>query len=110
MASSNGGHLAALDAALENWRDERFISRTHVRAVAIFSEYLVNLSEEAGWVYVGHSFKVATPMCILVVKADIEGIPHVVFSSGRTYTGCVVAFLRKLEEGWLEWQKDRYRG
>ncbi|MCK5292184.1 MAG: hypothetical protein KAR39_09255 [Thermoplasmata archaeon] len=109
MVSSNGQYLKAFDDALEQWTDERFISRTQVRAVSVFSVYLVNLSEEDGWDYVGHSYKVGTPMGCLVVKADIGGVPHVVFTSGRTYTGCVVAFLRKLEEGWLEWRRDRYR-
>lgn len=110
MDVRNGQHLQNFETALSQWTDERFISRTQIRALSMFSEYLVNLAAADGWDYYGHSYKVGQPMGCLTVKADIDGIPHVVFTSGRTYTGCVVAFLRKLEEGWLEWQKDRYRG
>lgn len=110
MEPSNGQYLKQFETSLEGWTDERFVSRTQMRALAMFAEYLVNLADDDGWEYVGHSYKRGTPMGCLVVKADIEDIPHVVFTSARTYTGCIVAFLRKLEEGWLEWRRDRFRG
>lgn len=109
MVSSENPHLAALDAALDGWTDERFASRIQVESLCMFSLYLVNLAEDDGWVYDGHSFKVATPMSVLTVKATIDGTPQVVFTSGRTHTGCIVAFVRKLREGWLEWRPDQFR-
>lgn len=109
MAASHGEHVEEFVRSLAKWTDERFVSREELQALAMFSVYLVNLSETDGWVYDGHSYKVASPMCCLTVKATIDGIPHVVFTSGRTHTGCVKAFVRKLEEGWLEWRVDRYR-
>lgn len=102
-------HVLEFFKSLEDWTDERFVSREHVKALTMFSLYLVNLSEADGWVYDGHSFKVGVPMCCLTVKATIAGVPQVVFTSGRTHIGCVVAFLRKQREGWLEWRDDRYR-
>ena len=109
MAAKDGEYLAQFYVSLDDWTDERFISKQELQALAMFNLYLVNLSEEDGWVYDGHSFKVGTPMCCLTIKATIDGIPQVVFTSGRSNTACVKAFMRKLKEGWLEWRNDRYR-
>lgn len=109
MTHSDGEYVKQFDNALQVWTDERFVSRIQVRALSMFAVYLVNLAEDDGWSYYGHSYKVGLPMGILTVKGDIDGIPHVVFTSGRTYTACVVAFMRKLGEGWLEWREDRFR-
>lgn len=109
MVDSNGQHIEQFRESLEDWTDERFISRQQLEALAMFSMYLVNLSEDDGWQYDGHSFKIGEPMCCLTVKATRGGLPQVVFTSGRTYTGCIVAFVRKVREGWLEWRDDRYR-
>lgn len=110
MVGSNGQYLEQFETCLLQWVDERFVSRTQIRALYMFHMYLVNLAEADGWEYYGHSFKSGLPMGCLTVKADIDGIPHVVFTSGRTPIACIVAFVRKLEEGWLEWRPDRYRG
>lgn len=103
-------HVAEFLSSLEEWTDHRFVSREVIRDLAMYSVYLVNLLEHADVQYYGHSYKVGKPMGCLVVKADIDGIPHVVFTSGRTYTACIRAFLRKLSEGWLEWRVDKFRG
>lgn len=102
-------HLAEFDKALEGWVDERFISREDFRAVAVFAVYLVNLLESEGATYDGHSLTIKTPMSLLVVRGTIDGVPHIVFTSGRTTTACMRIFLRKLEDGLLEWRPDRYR-
>lgn len=109
MAAMNNEYLERFEEALKGWTDERFITREDIRTLAMFNLYLVNLSEGDGWVYDGHSFKVGSPMCTLVVRGSLDGVPHVVFSSGRTTTACMRAFLRKLAEGWLEWQVDKFR-
>lgn len=101
--------LVEFEASLKDWTDERFVSRTQIRALSMFSEYLVNLAEADGWQYDGHSMKMGHPMCCLTVKATIDDIPQVVFTSARTPTGCIVTFVRKLETELLEWQNDRYR-
>ena len=105
----NSPHLEQLEAQLEEWVDGRIVSRDMVSVWYRFHEYLVNLAEADGWQYDGHSLKVALPMSTLVVRGTVDGVAHVVFSSGKTTTDCMRAFLRKLEEGWLEWQKDRFR-
>ncbi len=92
------------------WTDERFISRKQLRALAMFSMYLVNLAESDGWELYGHSYTQKGRMGCLVVKADKGGIPQVVFTNDTTFPGCVVTFIRRLEAGELEWRNDRYRG
>lgn len=109
MTAKDSKYLEEFYVAVEGWTDERFVTRQEIRDLAVFSLYLVNLAEQDGWKYDGHSLKMGTPMSVLVVRATIDGVAHVVFSSGRTTTGCIRAFLRKLDEGWLEWQVDRFR-
>lgn len=109
MASKDGEYVAEFRKSLEGWTDERMITRQELEDVTMLFGYLVNLAESDGWVYTGHSLSMGSPMSRLVVRGEIDGIPHVVFSSGRTPTGCVRAFFRKMDEGWLEWQKDRFR-
>lgn len=106
----NSPHMRDVGELLKGWTDNRIISAADIQTWYRFIEYLVNLAEADGWVYDGHSFTVRLPMSMLVVRGTIDGIPHVVFSSGRTTTHCMRAFLRKMDEGWLEWQVDRYRG
>lgn len=109
MAAKDNGHIGEFRKSLADWTDQRFITRDQIEALARFNMYLVNLAEDDGWLYHGHSLKMGAPMCCLVVKAWMDETPMVVFTSARTPTGCVVAFLRKLDNNLLEWVEDRYR-
>ena len=102
-------HLDEFREALLDWHDERFLTKQELYALALFSVYIVNLSEAGGWVYDGHSLKRGSPMCTLTVKAHVDYIPQVVFTSGRDGTACVRMFIRKLEADLLEWRPDQYR-
>lgn len=109
MARKDNLFIEQFLESLGDWKDERLVSKEQLRAMAMFFMYIVNLSEDDGWVYDGHSLKVGVPLCTLTVKAHIEGVPYVVFTSSRTTIGCVRVFIRKLEEGLLEWCPDQYR-
>lgn len=109
MAAKDSEHVVGFEKSLESWTDHRFISADELRDLAMFFLYVVNLAQEDGWVYDGHSLKYGQQSSMLTVRGTIDGVPHVVFSSGRTPMGCVRAFLRKMDEGWLEWAKDRFR-
>lgn len=108
MDHSNGEYLEAFVEQMEGWQDSRFVSSEEMLALATFSVYLVNLADSDGWEYVGHTFRVSSPMSLLVVKSSIAGVRHIVFTSGRTHTACVKAFLRKMEGGFLDWVPDRF--
>lgn len=105
----NTPHLDEFREAVQGWDDERFVTKQELYALALLFAYIVNLSEADGWVYDGHSVKVGVPMCTLTVKAHIEGVPQVVFTSARTTISCVRVFIRKLEEDLLEWRPDQFR-
>lgn len=110
MDSRENQYLKQFFDGLGVWTDERFISRKQLRALAMFSMYLVNLFDSEGWELYGHSYSQKGRMGCLVVKADIDGTPQVVFTNDTTFPGCVVTFIRRLEAGELVWRNDRFRG
>lgn len=109
MALRDNQHLAGLTTALEAWTDHRFISAEDIRVAAMFLMYLVNLADDGGWQYDGHSWKESQYLGCLVVKATVDGVPSVVFTNAKTPLGGMRIFLRKLEADLLEWVPDKYR-
>ncbi len=109
MAFRETPHITEFYKTLEGWTDQRFITREQIQDLAMFTLHLVNLAEDDGWSYDGHSYKSSLPMGCLVVRGTVDGTPSVVFTSGRTYIGCVRMFLRKLEGELLEWRIDKFR-
>lgn len=102
-------YVERFETSLAGWTDERFVSRDQIRALAMFSLYLVNLAEYGEWSYYGHSYKATQPLGVLVVKATMDEAPVVCFTSARTFCSCVRIFLRKLESDLVEWRPDQYR-
>jgi len=74
----------------------------------MFCLYIVNLAEHGGWQYRGHSWKESEYLGCLTVKAVVDGIPSVVFTSAKTATSGMSIFLRKMDADLLEWVKDKY--
>ena len=103
-----GQAVVGFDKALETWTDHRFISAEEIRTAAMFLVYLVNFAEYAGWEYRGHSWKESPRLGCLVVKAVVDGVPCVVFTSAKTILRGMRIFLRKLEGDFLEWVPDKY--
>lgn len=101
-------HVRNFEQALANWTDARFVSAEDISTMTMFIKYLVNLAEHDGWTYRGHSWKESSYMGCLVVKAEVEEVPSVVFTNGKTLTGCMRIFLRKLEGDMLEWVPDKF--
>lgn len=108
MVTKDSECVARFDEALQGWTDDRFVSAAEIRTLAMFNMYLVNLAEEDGWVYRGHSWKESEYLGCLVVKALVEGVPSVVFTNAKTPTAGMRIFLRKLEGDFLEWVPDKY--
>lgn len=95
--------------ALACWTDERHISREQIATLFYFGQHIVNLADDNGWVYDGHSYKEGVPLGTLVIKAHLEDTPVVCFVSGRTFLNCVRVFLRKVDADLCEWRADRFR-
>lgn len=103
-------YFTEFEKSLDAWTDSRMVSRDDLRVMAMFITYLVNLGEADGWRYDGHSWKESSYLGCLVVKATIEGVPSVVFTSAANLLNGMRVFLRKIDAGVLEWVKDKYRG
>lgn len=101
-------HLANFKQALEGWTDHRFVSADDIMILSMFVMYLVNLGDDAGWVYRGHSWRESEYLGCLVVKAIVDGVPSVVFTNANTTLAGMRIFLRKLEGDFLEWIPDKY--
>ena len=108
MTARETPHVAEFNKALEAWTDHRFITAEEIRILTMFTMYLVNLAEDDGWQYRGHSWKESNYMGCLVVKGVVEEVPSVVFTSTRTLIGGMRIFLRKMEAELLEWIPDKY--
>lgn len=108
-SSLESSYAAAFRVALEEWTDERHLSRSQVFALWVVGAYLENVFEAQGWVLNGHSWKASVPMGTFVVKATVDGLPVVCFTSARTFVNAVCIFVRKLEEDSINWVKDKFR-
>lgn len=109
MADTVSKYLEQFLESLQAWTDERFASRRNLQDLAMFHLYLVNLAEASGWAYDGHSWNNRTPMGCLTVRATIDGVPLVVFTSARSSMEGIGVFMRKLDADLLEWRPDRFR-
>jgi hypothetical protein len=108
MASNDNKHLDSLDTMLGQLDDSRFLTSEEWGEVYRYVVYLVNLLDEQGMVYRGHSFKYGVPVSLLVTKVIRGKSMLVAFTSGITFQSCMGAFLNRLREDTVEWREDRY--
>lgn len=109
MAAMDNPHIQSLEDALQDWKDHRFVTRDEVRAAAMFLLYLVNLADQGGWQYDGHSWKESAYLGCLTVKATVDGVPSVAFTNAKTPIASMRIFLRKVDADLIEWVPDKYR-
>lgn len=74
----------------------------------MFCTYIVNFLEDKGYIWRGHNIRNQGWSVLLIVKAAHGDIPLVAFVSERTTTRCMRVFLRKLADGEVNWQKDKF--
>lgn len=98
------GYLEWLAEALAERPTEAKDAATHME----FEGWLINLLEDKGLAWRGHSFKNQGWATLLVMKVAREGVPQVGFFTEQTTTGCVRVFLRKLAEGSIPWKRDQF--
>lgn len=109
MTEEQGHYLSGLEENLEQWKDERYLSRDALSALFKFTGYIVNLADGQDWTYDGHSWKEGTPLGCLVIKATMDDAPVVCFCSARSFLNSVKIFIRKLDLDVVDWRPDRYR-
>lgn len=101
--------LVSWRECVQAWSDERFLTKEELDALFLFATHIVNLGDAAGWEYAGHSYKRATPLGVLTVRAVLDESCVVAFISGRTFLNCVKILLRRIREDTMEWRVDKYR-
>jgi len=100
--------LALLEEALEILPLVGPAARSDVWTLLRFHDYKVNILEEVGLSWRGESFKNKGRTVLLVMRVLRGGTPLVAFVTERDTIGCMAVFLRKLEEGTLNWVPDKF--
>lgn len=108
MKSTTEKHLEGAAKAFDAVTDLRYFDRGEILTAYMYTKYLVNLADDEGVEIRGESFKLGEPMSLLVVKATVQGAPYVCFVSGLSRLACYKIFLRRLQEGTVEWRPDQY--
>ncbi len=108
MNTNRNEHLEDLQASLEGWTDERFVTREQVFTLYLLDTYIVNVADDGGFTFRGFSFRVKETLSLLVVKAWLGDDPVVCFVSGRTLLNTFKIFFARVMEGTVEWRPDQY--
>lgn len=95
--------------ALEQWQDERILSREALEAAVWFFQHswadFVNL----GLTLEGYSFRQDDRGWLMVVKVVGDDIPQVGFVGSKTPTGCMRRLRDAMRNGGLRLSRDKYR-
>ena len=74
----------------------------------LFCSYILNFLEHHGLGYRGQSIKYQGWSTLLVLKVVKDDLPYVGFFTERTTTRCMGLAVRKIGEGTVNWQKDKF--
>ena len=102
-------HLERLEEQVQSIPTDHIMSPDLVWTAYMFTMYIVNLAEDGGWSYDGHSFKVGDPLGTLTVRSHVQDAPMVSFVNGRTMLECMGVFVRWCELGDVRWYPDKFR-
>lgn len=91
-----------------SYTDQRVLSEQELRALAWFFLYGTNVFSEVGLTWKGCTFRQRETTCLLVVKADADGIPLVAYCTARTPTDCVLSFCKTWHADLVKWNDDKY--
>jgi hypothetical protein len=101
-------YLDDFKIVLEQWVDQRFLSRDDLLALWMLSEYAVNVLDSVNASYRGFTFREDIPLSLLVVKMRTDEGGFVCFVNGRGLAECAKVFFTKLEEDRVEWRVDQF--
>ncbi|MCK4626720.1 MAG: hypothetical protein KAV00_15510 [Phycisphaerae bacterium] len=97
-----------LGVLLAQVTDHRLYEEQDVKAGLLFVFHPEDLLSKFGCEYKGHNVASLGWCYRLIIKVVMDGIPLVAFINEGTPTRCMRVFVRKLEEGRVTWQKDKY--
>lgn len=97
-----------VQAATEQWTDERMKEGQDLDDLLIFWVYLPNVLSQLGFRYKGYQLRQTRDSWLLVVKVTDGTVPLVVFETAGTPMGCIRMFVRQLNDDRITWNKDKY--
>jgi hypothetical protein len=97
-----------LQAAMEQWTDQRVISAEDLEDLLLFVLYMPKVTSRMGVKLQGFTCRQKQGQYLMTIKAKEEGVPLVVFITGESTIGCMSRFLNLWERDRLSWTKDRY--
>jgi hypothetical protein len=108
MASTPSKILEYLETIETTYAGAQVIDEVTLRALVWFFLYGENVLSQIGRTWRGCSFRQSETTCLLTVRSSYNGIPDVVFITGRNPTDCVLLFAKKWHADTLAWYPDKY--
>lgn len=100
--------LYELEAAMEQWTDNRLIHSDDLEDLLAFLLYLPAVLSQSGLKYHGFSCRQQNGATRLMLKASENGTPLVAFVTAPTTTHSIVRTLDLLLEDRIRWNRDKY--
>lgn len=100
--------LYPLEAAMEQWTDQRVITAPDLEGLILLHVYVQEVLSQNGLRFKGVSFRQKVDQWLLSVKAREGDTPLVVFVTANTTTSCVSRFWNLFEDDRLGWVRDKY--
>lgn len=101
-------YLYAVQAATEQWTDQRVIDSVDLENLLLFWVYGPKVLSQSGVQFRGAVFRHKGDQTLMTVKAQENGTPLVVFVTSQNPISCVSRFWDLLEDDRLVWRKDKY--
>lgn len=101
-------YIYSVQAATEQWTDQRVIDAVSLESLLLFWVYGPNVLSQLGFELLGAVFRQKQDQTLMTVKARENGTPLVVFITSKNPIACVSRFFDLLEDERLVWRKDKY--
>lgn len=100
--------LHPVQAALEQWTDQRIIDDRRLESVLLFLLYGQSILSQISVKLSGFSCRQKQGNWLLTVKGYEGQTPLVVFITSATPTGCIEKFVDLYEDDKLSWNRDKF--
>jgi hypothetical protein len=100
--------LAPVQAALEQWTDNRVIHADDLEDLLLYILHVHSVFVNSGLVYMGSVFRQKEGQTLLTVKAVEGTTPLVVFITAGNPTSCIRRFWDLWHNDKVPWVRDRY--
>lgn len=100
--------IYAVQAAMEQWSDQRVILADDLEDLLLFWRYVPNALSQLGMRLLGFQLRQRDGQYLLTVKVAQGSTPLVTFLTAASTMGCVRLFVSQLDDDRLSWHRDKY--